>query len=58
MKSTCIFAGIDALSIDIQNIVDIRDLSNQELVMRVSTNVQNKHGEFYTDLNGFQVGFH
>lgn len=47
--------GLDGSSIDISNIVDIRQESNAELSMRVVTDVDNKDNEFFTDLNGYQV---
>ncbi|EGD74845.1 hypothetical protein PTSG_07075 [Salpingoeca rosetta] len=42
-----------AAAVDISNRVDVRSLSNQELVMRIVTDVQSS--DFYTDLNGFQL---
>ena len=35
--------------------VDIRNTRNQELIMRVKSDIQNPDRTFYTDLNGFQV---
>ena len=53
------FAGIDGISLDMCNIVDIRKQSNYEIAVRISTDVNNQGREFYTDLNGFQVwGFY
>ena len=43
------------MSIEVQNIVDIRHESNKELAMRFQTNIENGN-VFYSDLNGFQVG--
>lgn len=37
--------------LEIRNTVDIGDLSNTEIVMRMSTQI-NSHDTFYTDLNG------
>ena len=37
------------------NTVDIRNENDIELAMRVQTDIKNPNGEFYTDLNGFQV---
>ncbi|KAH3856771.1 hypothetical protein DPMN_099365 [Dreissena polymorpha] len=31
------------------------DLTNQEVIMRVTSEVKNEHGEFYTDENGYQL---
>jgi alpha-mannosidase II len=44
-------SGGDAL--EIRNSVDIRDTSNTEVIMRLSTNIKNDN-VFYTDLNGMQ----
>ena len=38
----------------VKNIVDVTQMSNAELVMRIKTNVENNN-KFYTDLNGFQM---
>uniref|UniRef100_A0A8C7XYX0 Alpha-mannosidase n=1 Tax=Oryzias sinensis TaxID=183150 RepID=A0A8C7XYX0_9TELE len=46
--------GVDGLSIDISTMVDIRDQSNKELSMRLSTDIKSDD-IFYTDLNGFQI---
>lgn len=48
------FLGVDGLSVDISTMVDIRDQSNKELSMRLSTDIKSDD-IFYTDLNGFQV---
>uniref|UniRef100_A0A8C7XYG9 mannosyl-oligosaccharide 1,3-1,6-alpha-mannosidase n=1 Tax=Oryzias sinensis TaxID=183150 RepID=A0A8C7XYG9_9TELE len=48
------FLGVDGLSIDISTMVDIRDQSNKELSMRLSTDIKSDD-IFYTDLNGFQI---
>ena len=53
--STVCFTGIDGQTIDVSNTVDIRNEIDAELAMRIVTNIQNENGEFYTDLNGFQV---
>ncbi|KAL8560003.1 hypothetical protein ACOMHN_041474 [Nucella lapillus] len=47
--------GVDGLSLDIHNIVDIRTLNNREISLRINTNIDNKDRVFYTDLNGFQM---
>ena len=56
--STCYVTGADSTSLSITNIVDIRTERNKELVMRIRTGVQNKDGNFYTDINAFQVSCH
>ncbi|KAL4216620.1 Alpha-mannosidase 2x [Mactra antiquata] len=48
-------SGIDGVSLDMQNIVDITSTMNTEVAVRIRTDVNNKDGEFYTDLNGFQI---
>lgn len=41
-------------ALEIRNFVDIGDMANTEIVMRLSTGIRN--GEvFYTDINGLQV---
>ena len=45
----------EAKSMKIENILDIRQTSNFELVMRIESDLKNKDREFFTDLNGFQV---
>ena len=48
------FLGPDGTGLLISNEVDIRKMSNQELVMRINTDI--KSGDyFFTDLNGFQM---
>ena len=37
------------------NIVDIRSERNFEIAMRLHSDINNEAGEFYTDLNGFQM---
>jgi hypothetical protein len=49
------YVGIDGISLDMQNIVDITSERNVEIAVRIHTDVQNNDGEFYTDLNGFMV---
>ncbi|XP_041041585.1 alpha-mannosidase 2 isoform X2 [Carcharodon carcharias] len=46
--------GIDGLSLEISNIVDIRGEINQEIAMRLITDVKSNN-QFYTDLNDFQM---
>ncbi|XP_067885903.1 alpha-mannosidase 2 isoform X2 [Heterodontus francisci] len=46
--------GIDGLSLEISNIVDIRSEINQEIAMRLTTDVKSNN-QFYTDLNDFQM---
>lgn len=40
-------------ALEIRNLVDIGDMSNTEIVMRMSTGIESKN-VFYTDLNGFE----
>lgn len=42
------------MGIEIQNLVDISQMNNFELIMRLSTNI-NSSNEFFTDVNGYQV---
>lgn len=46
--------GVESSAVEILNFVDIRQESNAEIAMRFITNVKS-NGEFFTDLNGFQV---
>ncbi|WAR28964.1 MA2A2-like protein [Mya arenaria] len=46
-------SGVDGISLDIQNIVDIQSQRNMEVAVRITTDVENAEREFYTDLNGF-----
>lgn len=46
--------GADGMGIEIQNLVDISQMNNFELIMRLSTNI-NSSNEFFTDVNGYQV---
>lgn len=41
-------------ALEIRNHVDIGDLSNTEIIMRMSTSIDSKE-TFYTDLNGLQI---
>ncbi|KAK3094740.1 hypothetical protein FSP39_005639 [Pinctada imbricata] len=50
--------GTDGLTVDIYNLVDIRDQTNFEMGMKVSTDIKNKDREFCSDLNGFQMQKH
>ncbi|XP_076439232.1 alpha-mannosidase 2x-like [Babylonia areolata] len=47
--------GVDGLSLDMHNIVDIRSLNNREISLRINTDISNPERVFYTDLNGFQM---
>nr|AIA95830.1 CAZy families GH38 protein [uncultured bacterium] len=42
------------MGVEIQNTVDIQKTNNFEIVMRLSTNINNTD-EFFTDSNGYQV---
>lgn len=46
--------GIEGQSVEISNIVDIRNVHNREIVMRISSKI-NSQNKFYTDLNGYQI---
>ncbi|CAG9854790.1 unnamed protein product [Phyllotreta striolata] len=46
--------GADGLGIEFQNLVDISQMKNFELIMRLSSNI-NSSNEFFTDVNGFQI---
>ncbi|XP_030764706.1 alpha-mannosidase 2 isoform X1 [Sitophilus oryzae] len=46
--------GADGLGIEIENTVDIQKTNNFEIVMRLSTNINNTD-EFFTDANGYQM---
>ncbi|ELU10739.1 hypothetical protein CAPTEDRAFT_167403 [Capitella teleta] len=46
--------GLDSLSLEVSNIVDISKETNKELIMRVISDVQNGD-QLFTDLNGFQI---
>ncbi|BFZ14084.1 hypothetical protein BsWGS_17122 [Bradybaena similaris] len=47
--------GTDGSSVDVYNIVDIRNTANKEVGMRLHTDVDNNQQIFYSDLNGFQM---
>ncbi|XP_013386554.1 alpha-mannosidase 2x isoform X2 [Lingula anatina] len=51
----CNSPGTSGSSVGIHNIVDIRGESNYEIAMRLMTDIQNSDGQFFTDLNGFQM---
>lgn len=46
--------GIEGQSMEVSNIVDIRNVHNREIAMRISSKI-NTQNRFYTDLNGFQI---
>ncbi|KAM8961580.1 alpha-mannosidase 2 [Pelodytes ibericus] len=46
--------GLEAQSLEISNIVDIRGEFNREIVMRIVSDV-NSQNRFYSDLNGYQI---
>ncbi|XP_036029588.1 alpha-mannosidase 2 [Onychomys torridus] len=46
--------GIEGQSMEVSNIVDIRNVHNREIVMRISSKINNQN-RFYTDLNGYQI---
>ena len=48
--------GASSSPIDVYNIVDLRGEMNREIIMRVTTDIKNPERQFYSDLNGFQVG--
>ncbi|KAL3885282.1 hypothetical protein ACJMK2_025366 [Sinanodonta woodiana] len=48
-------SGTEGSSVEVYNIVDIKGKNNLEVAIRISTNVKNPDGVFYTDLNGFQI---
>nr|XP_051709547.1 alpha-mannosidase 2 isoform X1 [Oryctolagus cuniculus] len=46
--------GIEGQSVEVSNIVDIRNSFNREIAMRISSEI-NSQNKFYTDLNGYQI---
>ena len=50
-----VILGVDGLALNIENLVDISSTMNKELSMRIKTSVANSGGEYFTDLNAFQV---
>ncbi|XP_051046840.1 alpha-mannosidase 2 [Phodopus roborovskii] len=46
--------GIEGQSMEVSNIVDIRNVHNREIAMRISSKI-NSQNRFYTDLNGYQI---
>lgn len=46
--------GIEGQSMEVSNIVDIRSVHNREIVMRISSEINNQN-RYYTDLNGYQI---
>ncbi|XP_038938965.1 alpha-mannosidase 2 isoform X1 [Rattus norvegicus] len=46
--------GIEGQSMEVSNIVDIRSVHNREIVMRISSKINNQN-RYYTDLNGYQI---
>ncbi|MBZ3884771.1 Alpha-mannosidase 2 [Sciurus carolinensis] len=46
--------GIEGHSVEISNTVNIQDVFNREIAMRISSNI-NSQNRFYTDLNGYQI---
>lgn len=45
---------MDGTGLQIDNLVDVSGMNNQELAMRISSDVDSGD-EFHTDLNGFQI---
>lgn len=48
------YLGLEGQSLEIFNIVDIREEYNREIAMRISSDIET-HNRFYSDLNGYQV---
>lgn len=46
--------GIEGQSMEVSNIVNIRNVHNREIVMRISSKINNQN-RYYTDLNGYQI---
>ncbi len=46
--------GVDGTGVQIDNLVDVKTMNNQELAMRINSDV-NSGEDFFTDLNGFQM---
>ncbi len=42
-------------AIEIENIVDIRQMDNKEIIMRLSSDITDHNNTFYTDLNGLYM---
>ena len=54
-KSNIFYLGSLGQQIHLENIVDLRNMRNDELVMRISSYIRNLDRKFYTDTNGFHV---
>ncbi|KAH3860349.1 hypothetical protein DPMN_023247 [Dreissena polymorpha] len=51
-------SGVDGISLDMQNVVDITSQHNMEVATKITTDVENKERVFFTDLNGFHMQKH
>jgi alpha-mannosidase II len=52
-----VYLDVNSNALDVVSRVDVRATSNYELAMRFkSADLQSEEDQFYTDLNGFQVG--
>ena len=49
-----LLTGVDGTGVQIDNLVDVSQMNNQEVAMRISTDVDSGE-EFFTDLNGFHA---
>ncbi|XP_050395498.1 alpha-mannosidase 2x [Patella vulgata] len=47
--------GTEGQSVDMYNIVDIRQQIDKEIAVRITTDIKNEDRVFYTDLNGYQM---
>lgn len=53
-RTLLVSAGPDGIGIKIENVVDVRKMRNEEVVMRFTTGIQSGQ-DFFTDLNAFQM---
>ena len=54
IKLNSLFTGVDGTGVQIDNLVDVSQMNNQEVAMRISTDVDSGE-EYFTDLNGFHA---